>query len=158
MKALKKHKFILPVDLAKEEIPKPFLVSESAAGTPAKPAATASAETKTAAGAGSNMNRDKFYDQIAFYSKKNELELGKSKNKAGVFNLYDAVFREADWKTYYDLSNIKPKWGKTDDARKTYFAKKWRTWQMSDHLPLWTELNIDFTDKYLIKLSGGDKK
>jgi len=138
MKALKKHKFVLPGDLVKKEIPAEFLKAEA-------PTAAAIAADKTGSG-GSNMNRDKFYDQIAFYSKKEELELGKSKN--------NAVFREADWQSYYDSSSIKPKWGNSDEKRKTYFAKKWRTWQMSDHLPLWAELNIDFTEKYLKKIGG----
>lgn len=26
---------------------------------------------------------------------------------------------------------------------------KWRTHQMSDHLPMWVELHIDFTPEYL---------
>ena len=30
-----------------------------------------------------------------------------------------------------------------------YYLKKWRTWQMSDHLPMWIELEIDFSDSYL---------
>jgi hypothetical protein len=149
MKALKKHKFVLPSDLVKNEIPKEFLKNEAPATTPA-PKAGATEDNEFA----SNMSRDKFYDQIAFYSKKNELELGKSKKKAGVFNYYDSVFREDDWKTYFDISDIKDKWGATDAKRKDYFAKKWRTWQMSDHLPLWVELNIDFTDKYLKNIGG----
>lgn len=144
MKALRKHKFVLPGDLVKEEIPAPFLHPD---------AATTPTTKNSQATGGSNMNRDKFYDQIAFYSKKNGLEIGKSKNNSGVFNYYDSVFRETDWKSYYDSSNIKPKWGADDAKRKTYFTKKWRTWQMSDHLPLWVELNIDFTEKYLKKLT-----
>lgn len=139
MAALKKHKFVLPGELVKKEIPGEFLHPET-------PAAAEKAKT------GSNMNRDKFYDQIAFYSKKNELEPGKSKENAGVFNYYDSVFREADWKSYFDSSTIQPKWGATEAKRKDYFAKKWRTWQMSDHLPMWVELNIDFTEKYLKKI------
>ncbi len=150
MKALKKHKFVLPGEIVKEEIPKAFLVKEPDATSPGTPLPQTDGDTNFA----SNMNRNKFYDQIAFYSKKNELELGKSKNNAGVFNFYDSVFREADWQSYYDSSTIKPKWGADDAKRKTYFAKKWRTWQMSDHLPLWTELNIDFTEKYLKKIGG----
>jgi len=150
MKALKKHKFILPHELVKEEIPKAFLVKDADSTSPGTPLPKADG----AGGFASNMNRNKFYDQIAFYSKKNELELGKSKNNAGVFNFYDSVFREADWKSYYDSSTIKPKWGADDAKRKTYFAKKWRTWQMSDHLPLWVELNIDFTEKYLKRIGG----
>jgi hypothetical protein len=34
----------------------------------------------------------------------------------------------------------------------TYYKTHWRTRQMSDHLPLWVELKIDFSDRYLEKL------
>ncbi len=150
MKALKDHKFILPSELAKSKIPDEFLHNPA---SPANASGSAPADNDDDDFT-SNMNRDKFYDQIALFSEKKELELGKSRKKAGVINYYKSVYREADWKIYYDASNIKKKWGSTDAERKKYFAKKWRTWQMSDHLPLWVELNIDFTEKYLKELSG----
>lgn len=152
MLALKKHKFQLPNELVKSKIPDEFLHNNPDEVQPLPPPVTPVVPPPE--GFPSNMNRDKFYDQIVFYSKKNELELGKSDKTAGVFTLYESVFREADWKTYFDISNIQDKWGDTDAKRKNYFAKKWRTWQMSDHLPLWVELNIDFTDKYLKQISG----
>ena len=31
-----------------------------------------------------------------------------------------------------------------------YFSARWMTWQMSDHLPLWVELAIDFSDEHLL--------
>jgi hypothetical protein len=31
------------------------------------------------------------------------------------------------------------------------FTGSWRTFQMSDHLPLWVELKINFSDQYLKK-------
>jgi len=131
MEALKKHEFVLPSELSIKNIPDAFLGDNFT----------------------TNMNRDKFYDQIAFYSKRNELELGKSSKKAGVFNYYDSVFRPQDWKTYFDASSTQEKWGDTDDKRQKYFTKQWRTWQMSDHLPLWAEINIDFTERYLNKIA-----
>ncbi len=33
--------------------------------------------------------------------------------------------------------------------REQYYLKEWRTFQISDHLPLWVDLQVDFTDKYL---------
>lgn len=36
----------------------------------------------------------------------------------------------------------------SEAALKKYY-NEWRTFQMSDHLPLWIELDIDFTDAYL---------
>lgn len=161
MKALKKHNFVLPSELVKKRIPDEFLHNDPTAATAATAAppqpAPVSDDDFT-----SNMNRDKFYDQIAFYSQRDELELGKSKKSAGVFNYYDSVFREEDFGVYHPLASNKDKknkkgkliWGSTSAEQKKYFTKSWRTWQMSDHLPLWTELNIDFTEKYLKKIGG----
>ena len=125
MKALKKHKFVLPADLTGDN---------------------------DALRWASNMGGDKHYDQIAFLPRKDELELGGSKNNAGVFNYYKAVYTEAESEDYYPLGKANEKWPDTAAKRKTYFTKKWRTWQMSDHLPLFIELQIDFTEKYLKRI------
>ena len=39
----------------------------------------------------------------------------------------------------------------THTPKDVYFTRVWRTHQMSDHLPLWVELKIDFSDQYLKK-------
>jgi endonuclease/exonuclease/phosphatase family metal-dependent hydrolase len=130
MKALKKHKFILPPDLTLDNNELRWV---------------------------SNMGGDKHYDQIAFLVRKGELELGSSKNNAGVLNYYKAVYTEGEAETYYPLGKANRKWPTTASKRKRYFAKEWRTWQMSDHLPLFVELRIDFTDKYLKRIRAGDQ-
>jgi endonuclease/exonuclease/phosphatase family metal-dependent hydrolase len=38
------------------------------------------------------------------------------------------------------------------EALKDYYLKTWRTFQISDHLPLWVELSIDFRAEYLSRL------
>ncbi|NNF97082.1 MAG: hypothetical protein HKM94_09170, partial [Halobacteria archaeon] len=38
------------------------------------------------------------------------------------------------------------------DKREQYYLKEWRTFQISDHLPLWIDLQVDFTDKYLDRI------
>ncbi len=43
-----------------------------------------------------------------------------------------------------------------EDKQKTYYKKKWRTFQMSDHLPMWTELKINFSLSYLDKIKNKD--
>jgi len=41
----------------------------------------------------------------------------------------------------------------TDDAElKRYYLDDWRTFRASDHLPLWVELEIDFSDAYLARV------
>ena len=102
-----------------------------------------------------NMLRNKFYDQIAFLYKRDELELSDNEPNSGVFNVFDTVFRPRDSETYYPLGKGNGKWPNTVEERKKYFRKEWRTWQMSDHLPLWIELRIDFTEKYLNRIENG---
>lgn len=35
---------------------------------------------------------------------------------------------------------------------KAYFLEDWRTFQLSDHFPLWVELDVDFAEDYLDNL------
>lgn len=128
MTALRKHKFILPADLTTDNSDIRWV---------------------------SNMAGTKHYDQIAFLVREDELELGPSANNAGVLNYYKAVYTDDEAETYFPLGKDNGKWPDTVAKRKTYFAKKWRTWQMSDHLPLFVELRIDFTEKYLKRIREG---
>ena len=50
-----------------------------------------------------------------------------------------------------DIHNLGSKKGqpRTEDDKKAYYRKNWRTWQMPDHEPLWVELKIDFSEDYL---------
>jgi endonuclease/exonuclease/phosphatase family metal-dependent hydrolase len=38
------------------------------------------------------------------------------------------------------------------NLREAYYLDEWRTFQLSDHLPLWVELDVDFTEDYLNNL------
>lgn len=91
---------------------------------------------------GSNIARDKYYDQIAIWRGKrfDETERG------GVLDYYEAVYRTEDEALY--AADIKPaKSGKPP----TY--KEWKTYQMSDHLVLWAAFKVDFADDYLADLA-----
>ncbi len=83
-----------------------------------------------------NANRDKPFDQIAFLARDVEKQLGLA--NAGTFPFFDHVYRMADWKTY-----------QPNTTERKY--KQWRTFKMSDHLPLWVELYVDFGNAYLEK-------
>ncbi|MCF0185248.1 MAG: endonuclease/exonuclease/phosphatase family protein [Bacteroidaceae bacterium] len=92
------------------------------------------------------------YDQIAFKLKlEQSMVLYKDgEQRAGAFNFTKSVYRHSeecsDWEIYRDLYD--PKHEKTEKQAITSYKKK-RTWQMSDHLPLWAELKVDFSDEYL---------
>jgi len=83
-----------------------------------------------------NATQDKPFDQIAFLARDVEKQLGLA--KAGTFPFFDHVYRTSDWKTY-----------QPNTTEKKY--KQWRTFKMSDHLPLWVELYVDFGNAYLEK-------
>ena len=92
------------------------------------------------------------YDQIAFKLKlEQSMVLYKDgEQRAGAFNFTKSVYRHSDevsdWEIYRDLYD--PKHEKTEKKAITSYKSN-RTWQMSDHLPLWVELKIDFSDEYL---------
>jgi endonuclease/exonuclease/phosphatase family metal-dependent hydrolase len=92
-----------------------------------------------------------YYDQIAVCERTHEVEI----ENAGVFRWKDYVFRDdADYKDYKPLLPTRTKSGKPEIVDVAAY-KKWRTWQMSDHMPLWAEIRIDFTEQYLDSLRPG---
>lgn len=99
----------------------------------------------------SNVPQNKHYDQIAFFAPRVQDQLGEI--EAGVFNFFDLVYREDDQETYvpdmgegYEKTS---KGKKRTAAGKTRHYRQWRTHQMSDHLPMWVKLKIDFGEEYL---------
>ncbi|BBD09199.1 endonuclease/exonuclease/phosphatase family protein [Desulfovibrio ferrophilus] len=99
----------------------------------------------------SNAPKSKHYDQIAFFENDKRLE---TTGKAGAFDFFQTVFRDPDDEALYvpDMgqgyetdSNDNPR----DAQSKNGYWKKWRTFQMSDHLPLWVELRVDYSNEYL---------
>lgn len=99
-------------------------------------------------GIGSNVDQSKHFDQIAFVAP--DLKDKLVDCNAGVFNFYKYVYREDDAKTY-ESDVPKTKTGKPGKF------KDWRTYQMSDHLPMWIELRVDFSPEYLERIAMGRK-
>ena len=83
-----------------------------------------------------NANLDKPFDQMAFLAPDIERQIHTM--RAGVFPFYKHVFRDDDLAIYQPGATTR-----------TY--KDWRTYQMSDHLPIWAELGVDFGTEYLQK-------
>jgi len=99
-----------------------------------------------------NLRGDKHYDQIALKVREKRLEIGAS----GVLAFTASVFRddEEDFLAY--RQHLPPdQRGGDEAAQRAYYADKWRTWQMSDHLPMWVQLRVDFTEDYLQSLKPG---
>ncbi|MDR1967488.1 MAG: endonuclease/exonuclease/phosphatase family protein [Burkholderiaceae bacterium] len=85
---------------------------------------------------GSNVEKNQHYDQIAYYKRLARL---KPTGQAGVFDFFEQVYRLQDEAVYAGERAKKP--GRS--------FKDWRTYRMSDHLPMWIELSIDDSDAYL---------
>ena len=88
---------------------------------------------------GSNVDKNKHYDQIAYFE---QLARLKPTGKAGVFDFFEHVYRLTDEEQYKAERKAKP--GRS--------FKDWRTYRMSDHLPMWIEFNVDDGDTYLSNL------
>ena len=102
----------------------------------------------------SDLGGTKHYDQIAFNLKldKDMTVFSEEEQKAGAFNFTQSVYTPDDlsiYRKYFDKKNTE---GKTEEEIKKYYLSKWRTFEMSDHLPLWVELKIDFSNQFLKRL------
>jgi len=86
----------------------------------------------------SNAAGGKHFDQIAFIAP--DLEDKLELSDAGVIDVFKTVFSEKK----KDAEFYKRSIGKAS-------YKTWRTYQLSDHLPMWIELRTDFTGRYLRK-------
>jgi endonuclease/exonuclease/phosphatase family metal-dependent hydrolase len=98
------------------------------------------------------------YDQIAFAPRSSAFD---TTGRAGVFDYYNTVFRDndQDFATYAPLIGpalLKTSKGKPRDAKaqRSYYRTYWRTYQMSDHLPMWVELKVDYGEDYLRRVAG----
>lgn len=91
---------------------------------------------------GSNIDRSKFYDQIAVWRGRRFDETPRG----GVLDYYQAVFRAEDEALYA------PAIPAAKSGRKPSYAA-WKTYQMSDHLLLWAAFKVDYTDDYLVELT-----
>jgi len=100
---------------------------------------------------GSNVARDKAYDQIAFW--KPGRTTGYTRLDiigANIFDYYEHIYRDQDEPVYRmegaEINGLK------EGSKYT----TWRTYKMSDHLPMWIELRTDFGEEYLRSISGED--
>ena len=101
-----------------------------------------------------DLGQTKHYDQIAFHFKLSDTMTVFSENaqRAGAFNFTESVYTKDDMELYRNFFPQKTIEGKTEAELQKYYLSSWRTFQMSDHLPMWAELKIDFSDQYLESL------
>jgi len=98
-----------------------------------------------------DLGKSKHYDQMAFQLKieQNMKVFSEGKQHSGAFDFTETVYTPDDLDVYREYFEDKYVNGKTEDKIGKYYLSSWRTYQMSDHLPLWIELKIDFSNQYL---------
>lgn len=102
-------------------------------------------------------SKRRFYDQIAVLPKGKRFQ---TTGRAGVFNYFNHVFRDDDEALYVaemGEAYLKNKEGepRNEAGKRSYYRTYWRTFQMSDHLPMWVELKTDFSTEYLDAIANG---
>ena len=106
-----------------------------------------------------NIGRDKYYDQIVFRTNPGDLDYletsvpGGEPPRAGAFSIFDNVFTPDQFEDYKDAAAATSgAAGKTGAELEKYY-REWRTYQFSDHLPLWVRLKVNDSDSYLESLA-----
>ena len=94
-----------------------------------------------------------FYDQIAVRVEDERFAV----TSGGLVRPFEHVFRDEDIALYEDdwrpIKDNNPEPDDTEVDDDIEFYRKWRTWQISDHFPLWVKITTDFADDYLEKLA-----
>lgn len=97
---------------------------------------------------GSNVARDKAYDQIAFWEPVRTAGYARlDVRAANVFDFFEHVLRRDEEAVYRAEAP-----GNGMKATTRYLD--WRTYKMSDHLPMWIELRSDFGEEYLAAINS----
>ncbi len=99
-----------------------------------------------------NIDHSKFYDQIAFRTRPGDLAYLESDGagRAGAFEIFERVFTPEQFADYEGAAETSSNGaraaaeGELDD-----YYLEWRTYQFSDHLPLWVRLQVNDSADYL---------
>jgi len=102
---------------------------------------------------GRNLGQDKYFDQIAFHDPQNRLRA----SRAGVFDFTKTIYGDDEAQAYTESMKRSAAEQYKKARNKVGFYRTWRTFQISDHLPLWLELKTDFADAYLATVMRGNK-
>ena len=92
----------------------------------------------------------RYYDQIAY------LFLGHADlapTRIGVIDPFEVVYSDAKFVDYED--ELRTAGGDVPGDPLRYYRNTFRRRELSDHLPLWAELPIEFANDYLEQVAGG---
>lgn len=113
----------------------------------------------------SNASRNRHFDQMGFTSRAFDADYVREHLKtfpAGVFDFFNHVYTDEEEKLYAPQIGQAYKVNKrgeprTDRQKRNYY-RQWRTFQMSDHFPMWIELKVDYGKPYLESIAKGGGK
>lgn len=111
----------------------------------------------------SNVAGGKYYDQIAFKARSGVLEYvdaaAGNKSGSGVLDIFTELFTEEQFADYKaDVAKSPNGKKKTSPAAlKKYYTSEWRTYQISDHKPMWVRLRTNDSPKYLQAIVSGER-
>lgn len=101
----------------------------------------------------------KHYDQIAFKTKDEVLDYierdaeDPTDSNAGAYDFFRVIFRKSHVADYHAAMQESSNHDSDDyDDLDDYF-ETWRTYQMSDHKPLWVRLKVNESDAYLERIA-----
>jgi endonuclease/exonuclease/phosphatase family metal-dependent hydrolase len=104
-----------------------------------------------------NIDRTKHYDQIAFKTHPRVLEFvdAPGERNAGVLEIFESVFTDAQFAQYRDAAASTGNGSSKTGAELERYYLDWRTYQMSDHKPMWVRLRTNDSAAYLERLKAG---
>jgi endonuclease/exonuclease/phosphatase family metal-dependent hydrolase len=105
----------------------------------------------------SNVGRNKHYDQIAFRLRPDAPDYfasdpGDAAPNAGVFEIFKNVFSDEQAGKFQADAAATPNGDDLAGAELDRYYRTWRTYQFSDHLPMWVRLRVNDSDSYLASL------
>jgi endonuclease/exonuclease/phosphatase family metal-dependent hydrolase len=103
-----------------------------------------------------NIDQTKYYDQIVFRTRPGDLTYLETTDpanpRAGAFKIFENVFTPDQFADYRDLAAGTPNGEDLTEAELEKYYLEWRTYQFSDHLPLWVRLKVNDSSSYLEQL------
>lgn len=104
-----------------------------------------------------NFSQNKYYDQIAFKADSAILDFVEGQGadgrpNAGVFKLFESIMKADDWQDYKDEMLASDNGQQKDDQELETYFRAWKTYQFSDHFPLWARLRTNNSDQYLSEM------
>jgi len=93
------------------------------------------------------------YDQIAFNLQldKDMRVFSESVKASGAFDFTKSIYRDEDYEEYIPVMKENTGVDRAGETALEYFHSTYRIKQMSDHMPLWVQLKVDFSAKYIQK-------